>query len=84
MRLAFERTTRDLYGSGIDITFSGATTVSVLILENEIWCSNIGDSRGIIGRVLDKDNMQVIELSNDHKPDNPLEFKRVMEKGGRV
>jgi serine/threonine protein phosphatase PrpC len=48
LKSAFERTTRDLYTSGIDITFSGATTVSVIVLENEIWCANIGDSRAVI------------------------------------
>ena len=48
LKSAFEKTSRDLYGSGIDITFSGATTVTVLILENEIWCANIGDSRAVI------------------------------------
>ena len=47
MRIAFERTSRDLYSSGIDITFSGATTVTVVIMENEVWCANIGDSRAV-------------------------------------
>jgi serine/threonine protein phosphatase PrpC len=48
MRLAFERSSRELYSSGIDITFSGATTVTVVIMENEVWCANIGDSRAVL------------------------------------
>lgn len=47
LKLAFERATRELYTSGIDITFSGATTVTVMVMENEIWCANIGDSRAV-------------------------------------
>lgn len=57
LRAAFERTTRELYTSGIDITFSGATTVQVIVLENELWCANIGDSRGVFFRLY-KDRSQ--------------------------
>jgi hypothetical protein len=41
-------TSRELFDkSGIDVNFSGATTVSLLIIDNIIWCSNIGDSRAV-------------------------------------
>ncbi|KAM3129083.1 hypothetical protein pb186bvf_018795 [Paramecium bursaria] len=82
LRQSFERTTKDLYQSGIDITFSGATTVTLIIIEQNVWCANIGDSRAIIGRV--KDGLQVVLLSNDQKPDVPKEEKRIIQNGGRV
>lgn len=57
--------------SGIDVTYSGATTVVVVAFENILYCANIGDSRAIIGRFDSK--LSVIELSKDHKPDCFLE-----------
>ncbi|CAD8136661.1 unnamed protein product [Paramecium octaurelia] len=82
LRQAFERTTKELYTSGIDITFSGATTVCLLIIEHVGWCANIGDSRAILGR--QKDGLHVVELSHDQKPDLPKEEKRIIQNGGRV
>ncbi len=46
-RQSFERANKELYYSGIDITFSGATTVALLFIDNVIWCANIGDSRAV-------------------------------------
>ncbi|CAD8131830.1 unnamed protein product [Paramecium pentaurelia] len=82
LRQAFERTTKELYKSGIDITYSGATTVCLLVIKHTGWCANIGDSRAIIGR--QKDGLHVIELSHDQKPDLPKEEKRILSNGGRV
>ncbi|CAK60686.1 unnamed protein product (macronuclear) [Paramecium tetraurelia] len=82
LRQAFERTTKELYQSGIDITYSGATTVCLLVIKHTGWCANIGDSRAIIGR--QKDGLHVIELSHDQKPDLPKEQKRILQNGGRV
>lgn len=33
----------------IDVTFSGTTNVSVFILGNRLLCSNVGDSRAVLG-----------------------------------
>ncbi|CAK78584.1 unnamed protein product (macronuclear) [Paramecium tetraurelia] len=82
LKQAFERTTKELYQSGIDITYSGATTVCLLIIEHTGWCANIGDSRAIIGR--QKEGLHVVELSHDQKPDLPKEEKRIISNGGRV
>lgn len=47
LKQSFERTTKELFYSGIDITFSGATTISILLIDNVLWCANIGDSRAV-------------------------------------
>ncbi|CAD8046439.1 unnamed protein product [Paramecium sonneborni] len=82
LRQAFERTTKELYKSGIDITYSGATTVCLLVIERTGWCANIGDSRAIVAK--QKDGLHVVELSHDQKPDIPKEQKRIIQNGGRV
>lgn len=46
-KMSFERANKELFYSGIDITFSGATTVAILVIDNVLWCSNIGDSRAV-------------------------------------
>ncbi|CAD8184753.1 unnamed protein product [Paramecium octaurelia] len=79
---SFLKTNEDLLNSGIDVTYSGATTVVVIAFENILYCANIGDSRAIIGRYDTK--LQVVELSKDHKPDCFLEQARIIQRGGRV
>ncbi|CAD8188480.1 unnamed protein product [Paramecium octaurelia] len=78
----FLKTNEDLLNSGIDVTYSGATTVVVIAFENILYCANIGDSRAIIGRYDTK--LSVVELSKDHKPDCFLEQARIIQRGGRV
>lgn len=59
---------------------SGTTAVTVLIHENALWCSNCGDSRAILGRMIgrgSKAEWKSIYLSEDHKPDLPREKKRI-------
>ena len=46
---AFSRTNNDLQLSSIDISYSGTTLVSVMILGDELLCTNVGDSRAIMG-----------------------------------
>ncbi|CAD8121813.1 unnamed protein product [Paramecium sonneborni] len=82
LKQSFKKTNQELLKSGIDVTYSGSTTIVVIVLKNELYCANIGDSRAIIGRYDDK--LSVIELSKDHKPDCFLEQTRILSKGGRV
>lgn len=58
---------------------SGCTCVSAIITPRHIVCANVGDSRCVIGS-----NGQVISMSEDHKPSNPEEFKRIKLGGGFV
>jgi protein phosphatase 2C family protein 2/3 len=47
---------------------TGTTACVVLITPTHIYCSNAGDSRAVLWR-----DGKVVELSHDHKPQNPEE-----------
>jgi serine/threonine protein phosphatase PrpC len=81
----------ELKKSGIEVSFSGSTCVTVLIIGNKLWCANVGDSRAMLARLVDntadtrnKKQWMAVALSRDHKPDNPDELQRILKAGGRV
>ncbi len=45
---AFLNCNDELFAGALDIRFSGSTCVSVLTMGQKLFCSNVGDSRGII------------------------------------
>lgn len=51
---------------------AGCTSCVTLITKDHIICANSGDSRCVLGR-----GTTAIEMSEDHKPDNPGELKRI-------
>ena len=59
---------------------AGCTSCVVLITSDCIYCANSGDSRAILVSKSGK----VTELSQDHKPDDPGEMKRIKAGGGFV
>jgi protein phosphatase 1G len=66
---------------------SGSTAIVALITASKIFVANIGDSRAILGRLDPSptgENITVIELSHDHKPEMPEELERIKKAGGRV
>jgi serine/threonine protein phosphatase PrpC len=68
-----------LAGSHGEQSMAGCTATTVLITPTEIYCANAGDSR----TVLSKAN-KAVEMSYDHKPDNPEERKRIYNANGFV
>ena len=52
-----------------------------MVTKDDIICANAGDSRTVLGRSSGK---KCEELSEDHKPDNPLEKARIEKAGGFV
>lgn len=58
---------------------SGACAIVVLIVDKQIYVANTGDSRGIMSV---SDSITV--MSNDHKPNNEAEKKRIIDEGGRI
>mmetsp|Transcript_22629 Transcript_22629/g.33084 ORF Transcript_22629/g.33084 Transcript_22629/m.33084 type:complete len:346 (-) Transcript_22629:184-1221(-) len=71
--------------SDIDTRFSGTTLCIVVIRGNLILVGNVGDSRVVIG-VRDTKTAKILpkNLTVDHTPDNPDEFKRICTSGGRI
>lgn len=83
MKAGFSNVQKSLVAKrAIDINFSGTTAITVMIRDNLCICSNVGDSRAIIGRF--NEIWYPIELSHDHKPNLPSEEQRILDSGGRV
>lgn len=58
---------------------SGCTSVTAMITPKYIICANAGDSRCVLGTC-----NSFKAMSEDHKPNNELEQKRIELAGGRV
>lgn len=63
---------------GVD-SFAGCTANVTLIHKGTIYCANAGDSRTVM-----YSNKRVVELSQDHKPDNDIEKQRISKAGGFI
>lgn len=59
---------------------SGTTACVVLLTPDWIICANAGDSRAVLSRK----TLRAVALSEDHKPDDDVEEKRVRAAGGFV
>ncbi|CAM9392947.1 unnamed protein product, partial [Discosporangium mesarthrocarpum] len=57
----------------------GTTAVIVILTESHIICSNTGDSRAVLA----SEGVST-PMSQDHKPENPLEKARCSAAGGTV
>ena len=70
----------------INSLFSGSTCVSVIYTPEKLIVPNIGDSRAVLGRLINKETNEYksIELSRDHKPTEKDEEKRILENDGRI
>ena len=69
----------------IDISLSGTTLCSALILGNILYLINIGDSRAILGTYNSRINKwKTTQLTVDHKPNNPNENRRIIFYNGRI
>ena len=69
----------------IDISVSGTTLCSALILGNVLYIINIGDSRAILGTYYSRLNKwKTTQLSVDHKPNNQNENRRIIFYNGRI
>lgn len=73
--LAFDREVNESFNAQL----AGTTAVCFLVVNNTIYCANIGDSRAVACV-----NCECVPLSYDHKPENPQELKRILAAGGYV
>jgi serine/threonine protein phosphatase PrpC len=59
---------------------SGCTAVVALVTPTNVLCASVGDSRCVICQT----NGACVALSKDHKPENPMERRRIELAGGFV
>jgi len=52
-----------------------------LIYKDVIYTANVGDSRALMSC---ENGEKIVVLSNDHKPTDEVEMKRIVENGGRI
>ena len=66
-------------GSDSNESFAGCTATTMLVTQTEIYCANAGDSRTVLSR-----GKAAVPLSEDHKPDDQIERKRIYNANGFV
>ena len=80
---SFKMTNEDLEKCFFDISSSGTTLNTVFLLGNHLICSNVGDSRAILGKL--KNSIWTAQpISKDHKPEVNEEYARIKKMNGRV
>ena len=85
LKRAFRHAERDISkNADIDANFSGTTCVMVFQIGEKLICANVGDSRAIIVKGSNDNDLKIKPLSIDQKPDDPEESKRIIENGGEI
>ena len=56
----------------------------VLVTKDVIYCANAGDSRSVLAKQGQNETVIAEPLSEDHKPENEEELKRIIAAGGHV
>ena len=60
---------------------SGSCSLSVLFIDNSCFIINLGDSRGLYSFNSGK---ELFQITRDHKPNDPIEKKRIEKVGGKI
>ncbi|KAL3161715.1 hypothetical protein ABBQ38_008813 [Trebouxia sp. C0009 RCD-2024] len=88
LKNAFDFADSELGSTAMDLSRSGTTAVVSIVTSKWIATAWAGDSRMVLGRQVQNEDgqgfMEAVELTEDHKPDNPIECRRIREAGGRV
>ena len=71
IRHACYDTNKSLAESNIDVYVSGTTCISGIISGKTLYTLNIGDSRAVMGRMVNG-KLRSVDLSVDQKPDRPV------------
>lgn len=53
----------------------------MLIIDDDVWFANTGDSRAIMSA---HNGQKMISITNDHKPSEEPERRRILKAGGNV
>lgn len=67
-----------------DCSLSGTTCTVVVCRGGYLYCAHAGDSRSVLGKRSADGKWEAVNLTEDHKPENPDEKKRILAKGGQV
>ena len=60
---------------------SGSCALVCLILNETAYIANVGDSRAVLSMNKGK---EIIQITTDHKPNNPIEQRRILANGGKI
>ena len=63
------------------LDYSGSCAIVVLLINNQCYIANLGDSRAIYSY---NGGSEFYQLSRDHKPNDPNEKKRIYKAGGSI
>ena len=69
--------------SGLPST-AGTTASIAFIRRGKIYTGHVGDSAIVLGQVGTDDQWEGVGLTREHKPECPIERKRIDEAGGKV
>jgi len=63
----------------------GSTANVCFLFDDLIVCANIGDTRAVLFKINSHNNsLEGVDLSRDHKPNDPIEKERIIKAGSRV
>lgn len=69
----------------IDTKLSGSTGVLVIAYDKKLYCANVGDSRAVLFKAAPEDRtVEVVPMSEDQKPSDPVERQRILAHGGKI
>ena len=77
------KTNSALHKSTVESRDSGTTAVSLLVNDGVLYCSNVGDSRCVLGR-RENNTIKAIALSKDQTLYRQDERQRIEQCGGRI
>ncbi len=64
-----------------DIDRSGSCAIILIIIDDICYVANVGDSRALMSA---DGGEKIFALTNDHKPTDEIEYKRIIENGGKI
>lgn len=67
-----------------DCSLSGTTATMLMLRGNEFYSAHVGDSRAVLARKARDGCLEAKDITEDHKPQNEEEKKRIQSAGGQV
>ena len=84
LRRTYFQISSKVQNADFNVKSSGSTCVTIVISHNKVYAANVGDSRAIICSLKSNGKSFAQALTRDHKPSDPIEAKRILNKGGRI